>query len=80
LDLLLKVHLENPSSLSLSDINDEVNTFMFEGHDTTSAAIEWACYCIARNPDVQKKIQNELNEELGLFSLFWLFMDSINDN
>ena len=65
MDILLKVNLESPSSLTLDDINDEVNTFMFAGHDTTSAAIEWACYCIARHPSVQEKIDVELNEIIG---------------
>ncbi len=74
MDLLLKVHLENPSSLSLSDINDEVNTFIAAGHDTTAAAVQWASYLIARHSDVQKKIQEELNERIGKYFFFDKFV------
>ena len=66
MDLLIKVHLNDPSSMTLEDINDEVSTFMFEGHDTTSSAIEWALYCVARDRRIYKKIKDEINEELGI--------------
>jgi cytochrome P450 len=52
--------------MTLEDINDEVSTFMFEGHDTTSSAIEWALYCVARDRRIYKKIKDEINEELGI--------------
>lgn len=39
LDLLLKAKHADDHKLSLNDIQEEVDTFMFAGHDTTSAAI-----------------------------------------
>ncbi|CAF5178080.1 unnamed protein product, partial [Rotaria magnacalcarata] len=51
LDLLLKqMHDEQ---LTLVDIQEEVDTFMFEGHDTTAAAINFTCFMIASHPEVQ---------------------------
>lgn len=39
---------------------------MFEGHDTTTAAIDWAIYAIGSHPDVQKRIHEEIDEVLGI--------------
>ena len=38
---------------------------MFEGHDTTTAAIDWACFAIGTHPDVQKKLHEEIDRVFG---------------
>ncbi|XP_023370667.1 cytochrome P450 4V2 isoform X2 [Otolemur garnettii] len=65
LDLLLSVTDEEGNKLSHEAIREEVDTFMFEGHDTTAAAITWALYLLGCNPEVQKKVDNELDEVFG---------------
>lgn len=60
LDVLLDHHI-NENSISEEDIREEVDTFMFEGHDTTSAAISWCIYLLGHNPDAQKKVQDEMD-------------------
>ncbi len=65
LDTLLSARLKDPSSMSLDDIQEEVDTFMFEGHDTTAAAINWACFNVGVNPNVQKRLQEELADVFG---------------
>jgi len=65
LDLLLTTVDEQGNPLSEKEIRDECNTFMFEGHDTTSAGLTWAFYLIAKHPDVEEKILNELREVIG---------------
>ena len=62
LDVLLHAKTDDGEELSLSDIQEEVDTFMFEGHDTTAAAMTWTTYLIGRYPDVQQRIQEELRE------------------
>nr|ATW72313.1 cytochrome p450 CYP4V38 [Brachionus calyciflorus] len=64
LDLLLKAKREDPS-ISFEDIREEVDTFMFEGHDTTAAAASWACQLIGSHPEVQKKLHEEIDSVLG---------------
>ncbi|XP_054724770.1 cytochrome P450 4c3-like isoform X1 [Uloborus diversus] len=61
MDLLLDLHIEG-EHLGESDIREEVDTFMFEGHDTTAVGITFALYCIGLYPDVRKNIELELEE------------------
>ena len=51
--------------LTLDDIQEEVDTFMFEGHDTTAAAITFFCYLMGCHPDVQAKVHAELDSIFG---------------
>ena len=51
--------------LTIDDIQEEVDTFMFEGHDTTAAALTFCCYLVGRHPDVQAKIHAELDSIFG---------------
>jgi cytochrome P450 family 4 subfamily V len=64
LDMLLKAKHED-STISFDDIQEEVDTFMFEGHDTTATALSWACQMIGSNPDVQKRLQDEIDSVFG---------------
>ncbi|KAG5864736.1 hypothetical protein JTB14_027757 [Gonioctena quinquepunctata] len=65
LDMLLENRTHDDMPLSRADIREEVDTFMFEGHDTTSSAISFAIYCLANNPEVQKKAIEEQRRIFG---------------
>ena len=60
LDLLLQVKLSDGSSLSNSDIQEEVDTFMFEGHDTTTCSLAWTIFLIGHYPKVQIILQYDM--------------------
>ena len=53
LDLLLGYRMEDESSLTLDNIQEEVDTFMFEGHDTTTCSIAWTLFLIGNHPEVR---------------------------
>ncbi|KAJ8416525.1 hypothetical protein AAFF_G00358130 [Aldrovandia affinis] len=65
LDMLLKTTDEDGNSLNHKDIQEEVDTFMFEGHDTTAASMNWTLYLLGSHPEEQRKVQQELQEVFG---------------
>nr|AZP56670.1 CYP4c3 [Locusta migratoria migratoria] len=64
LDLLVEV-ADETGELTDLDIREEVDTFMFEGHDTTAASLTWTIFLIGLHPHVQDKIEEELQEIFG---------------
>ncbi|KAG5683239.1 hypothetical protein PVAND_012532 [Polypedilum vanderplanki] len=64
LDILLSSRVEG-EPLKNSDIREEVDTFMFAGHDTSKSGICFVFYCIAKYPEVQQKVYEEIIEVLG---------------
>lgn len=61
LDLLLEAS-EGGKVLSDEAIRDEVDTFMFAGHDTTTIAVSWALFLLGNNPQQQSELSRELSE------------------
>ncbi|XP_032594830.1 cytochrome P450 4d10 isoform X1 [Drosophila grimshawi] len=64
LDILLQSTIDD-KPLTNMDIREEVDTFMFEGHDTTSSAIMFFFYNIATYPDCQRKCLDEIISVMG---------------
>uniref|UniRef100_A0A667YCD1 aromatase n=1 Tax=Myripristis murdjan TaxID=586833 RepID=A0A667YCD1_9TELE len=72
LDILLCATDEKQHSLSDEDIRAEVDTFMFEGHDTTASGISFILYCLACNPEHQQMCRDEIMHALeGKDTIEW---------
>ena len=77
LDILLTTVDEDGNGLSDLEIRDEVDTFMFEGHDTTTSGISWTLYCLARYPEHQEKVREEVRNVL--MGREWLDYDDLKE-
>ena len=64
LDILLMARDEEGRGMSDLEIRNEVDTFMFAGHDTTTSAMSWTLYCLAQHPQHQDMIREEVRSIL----------------
>uniref|UniRef100_A0A1B0DHA6 Uncharacterized protein n=1 Tax=Phlebotomus papatasi TaxID=29031 RepID=A0A1B0DHA6_PHLPP len=58
LDTLLTAERNN--LIDVEGIREEVDTFTFEGHDTTASGITMILFCLAQNPDIQERVYEEI--------------------
>ena len=65
IDILLTSPDSSGATLSDDDIMSEMNTFMFEGHDTTAAGILWTLYLLGQHVDIQRQCREEIRCVLG---------------
>nr|WCC58127.1 cytochrome P450 [Pharsalia antennata] len=76
LDILLRSTIDG-EPLSREDIREEVDTFMFAGHDTVTSAASFSLYLLAMHPDVQKRaveeqkriFENDINRKSTYYDL-----------
>lgn len=60
LDLLLEANRNN-QALTDEEIREEVDTFMFTGHDTTTVTVCWVLFVLGNYPKIQEKVHEELD-------------------
>lgn len=65
LSMLMAARDESGAGLSDQDLRDELVTIFLAGHETTSNALAWTWYSLARTPDVEARLHAELDGVLG---------------
>src|SRR5262249_5913619 len=73
LSMLLLAVDEQGDGTGMTDqqARDEAVTLFNAGHDSTSAALAWTCYFIARYPGVQERLRDEVAAVLGGRAATW---------
>ncbi|XP_050502063.1 cytochrome P450 4C1-like isoform X2 [Diabrotica virgifera virgifera] len=64
LDLLLKAR-EDGADIDDTGIREEVDTFIFAGHDTTATSLSFILFALGNEPDIQERIYEETVNTLG---------------
>ncbi|XP_050524059.1 cytochrome P450 4C1-like isoform X2 [Daktulosphaira vitifoliae] len=65
LELLIGISKNNPEEMTDLDIREEVDTFLFEGHDTSSTALTLALILLGIYQDAQNLVREELDSIFG---------------
>jgi cytochrome P450 len=63
LSMLLGARDEDGSPMSPAELRDELVTALVAGHETTASQLAWAFERIAREPDVQRRLHEELDAD-----------------
>lgn len=56
---------ETGRSMSRRQMRDEIVTLMLAGHETSATALTWTLYLLATHPDVERRLRETLDTELG---------------
>jgi cytochrome P450 len=65
LSMLLCASDANGGAMSDVQLRDELTTILLAGHETTANALAWTWYLIARHPEVEQRLHEEIDSVLG---------------
>lgn len=68
LDTLLLAEA-NGNQIDLNGIEEEVNTFIFAGSDTTSTCIMFTLLLLANHQNVQDRCYDEVKDTIGIYNI-----------
>ncbi|XP_071631394.1 cytochrome P450 4g15-like [Temnothorax longispinosus] len=75
--LEMMFELKKNGQMTDEEIWEEVNTIMFEGHDTTAAGSSFALCVLGNHPDVQARVHEELDTIFGDSNRQCTFQDTL---
>ncbi|XP_018046075.1 PREDICTED: cytochrome P450 4g15-like [Atta colombica] len=75
--LEMMFELKRNGQMTDEEIWEEVNTIMFEGHDTTAAGSSFALCVLGNHPDIQARVHEELDTIFGDSNRQCTFQDTL---
>ncbi|XP_031338814.1 cytochrome P450 4g15-like [Photinus pyralis] len=76
LDLMIEAS-QNGANITDEEIKEQVDTIMFEGHDTTAAGSSFFLSLMAAHPEVQDKVIKEMDDIFGSSERSATFADTL---
>lgn len=65
LSMLMQAKDEHGNGMDKQQLRDEVITLFVAGHETTALTLSWLFYLVAKNPQVQQRLYDEIDTTLG---------------
>ncbi|CAO3654865.1 unnamed protein product [Mucor fragilis] len=65
LTMMIEADIEEGTKTTTTQLRQNIAFFLFAGHDTTANAISLCIYNLAKNPDIQQKLREEVSGILG---------------
>jgi len=65
LSRLLRMKKREEDVITNKLVRDQLMNFFLAGRDTTAVLIAWTCYLLAKHPDVEKKLREEILSVVG---------------
>lgn len=62
---LMNAKYDDGSSMEPKQLRDEIINIFLAGHDTTAITLSFTFYLLSQNPDVEKKMTDELDSVIG---------------
>lgn len=78
LDFLIESAQNGTANITDKDIKEEVDTIMFEGHDTTAAGSSFVLCLLGVHQDIQARVHEELDEIFGDSDRPATFLDTLH--
>jgi len=64
ISMLMAARDDDGQPMSAKQMRDELVTLFIAGHETTANTLDWAFYLLAQNPDIERKLHEELDSVL----------------
>lgn len=76
---LVHAFLAAPYDINETFLRDQVKTMVFAGHETTSSVLSWTLYLLAKYPEWQTRVCEQINSELGSEQASLETMDKLSE-